>query len=428
MASGCRVAVAYGSRVTPGRSVSMAVVFGALSVATASCGDPSPPAEASLADAGDGARSALTSEDQPAGVPDEIPLAFGAPPKGERLARMQASGQWADGIFVNPQPLWNSSSLTLNEMMKRPAHTVPQEPVPVEAVDASRFETPPHSGLRVTWLGHSTTLVEIDGVRVLTDPVWGDFAGPAKGVGPDRWYPPPLPLEELPKLDVVLISHDHYDHLDTPTIVDLVPRDVPFIVPLGVGAHLERWGVPPSRITELDWWDETTVGELTITCTPARHASGRGLLDQNRTLWAGYALRGAEHRVFFSGDTGLFPAMKTIGERLGPFDLTMIEVGAYGRGWPDWHIGPEQAVRAHQWLKGEVLLPIHWGLFDLAGHGWTEPIERTVVAAEAANVTIVSPKPGGSFEPSEPPKVERWWPELPWKTAEEVPITSTKVD
>lgn len=356
------------------------------------------------------------------------PLALGAAPSGTRLERMQASTQYADGIFVNPQPLWNSATLTMADVARSPAHSVPLEPVPVETVDPSRFETPPDSGLRVTWLGHSTTLIEIDGIRVLTDPVWGEFAGPSKGVGPDRWYPPPLAMDSLPKVDAIVISHDHYDHLDTPTILELAKRDVTFIAPLGVGAHLEHWNVKPERIVELDWWEDTEVEGVKITCTPARHASGRGLFDQNRTLWAGYVLRGPEHGVYFSGDTGLFPDMKTIGAKLGPFDLTMIEVGAYGRGWPDWHIGPEQAVRAHEWLRGEVFLPIHWGLFDLAAHGWTEPIERVAVAAKAAGITVVSPKPGGSFEPAKPPAMEQWWPDLPWKTAEEVPIVSTKVE
>jgi len=359
---------------------------------------------------------------------DKSAFALGAAPAGARFERMQASPQWSEGVFVNPQPLWNSTTLSMGEMAQRPEHSVPLAPVPVETVDAARFATPPASGLRVTWLGHSTTLVEIDGIRVLTDPVWGDFAGPGKGVGPDRWYPPPLAMEALPKVDVVVISHDHYDHLDTPTIVALAERDTKFVAPLGVGAHLEHWGVAAEKIVELDWWEETRVDGTTITCTPARHASGRGLFDQDRTLWAGYVFHGPEHAVYFSGDTGLFPAMKTIGERLGPFDLTMIEVGAYGRGWPDWHIGPEQAVRAHGWLRGEVLLPVHWGLFDLAAHGWTEPIERVLVAAEAADVTVVSPRPGGSFEPSSPPEQQRWWPKLPWRTAEEAPIVSTKVD
>jgi len=359
---------------------------------------------------------------------EEAKLVLGAAPTGDRLARMKASPQWAGSTFDNPQPLWNSASLSLDEMGQKPPHSSPQEPVAVEDVDPALFETPPETGLRVTWLGHSTTIIEIDGQRVLTDPVWGEFVGPSAAVSPSRWYPSPLPLEQLPQIDVVLISHDHYDHLDMPTIVALAERDIPFVAPLGVGAHLELWGVAPEHVVELDWWEHTRVGELDIHCTPARHASGRGIVDQNRTLWAGYALHGAKHRVYFSGDTGLFPDMKTIGERLGPFDLSMIEVGAYGQGWPDWHIGPEQAVVAHGWLGGKVLLPIHWGLFDLSSHGWTEPIERVVVAAKQAGATLVSPKPGGSFEPARPPAVTRWWPDLPWRTADQAPIVSTKLD
>ncbi|MEM7154430.1 MAG: MBL fold metallo-hydrolase [Myxococcota bacterium] len=353
--------------------------------------------------------------------------AFGEAPADTRLDRMQASSQWDGDGFENPQPLWNDI-LGAAFTNVAPAQ-VPSEPLPVEAVPASRFEIPPDSGLRVTWLGHSTTLIEIDGVRVLTDPVWSEVISPVDWAGPRRWYAPPLKLEDVPAIDAVVISHDHYDHLDYPTIEAMLAWDTQFIAPLGVGAHLEYWGVPPSRITELDWWEETAVEGLTITATPARHASGRHVLDQNRTLWAGYALTSTEHRVYFSGDTGLFPAMKTIGERLGPFDLTMIEVGAYDQGWPDWHIGPEQAVRAHEWVQGDVLLPIHWGLFDLANHGWTEPMERVVVEAESRCVPLASVVPGGSVEPIDviigP---TRWWPFAPWRQAYDYPVISTKVD
>src|SRR5450631_1508452 len=178
-----------------------------------------------------------------------------------------------------------------------------------------------------------------------------------------------------------------------------------FIVPLGVGAHLVYWGVPEAHIVELDWWEQAAVGcgGLSIVATPARHASGRTVLDDDATLWAGYALIGAQHRVYYSGDTGLFPALADIGSRLGPFDLTILEVGQYGSAWPDWHMGPEQAVRAHQMVLGRVLLPVHWGTFALAYHAWTEPIERTLAAAAAAGVTVVAPEPGQSLEPEAPP-------------------------
>lgn len=352
--------------------------------------------------------------------------AFGTAAAGARLARMEASSQWSGRGFENPEPLWNDV-VGMFSADSSPDQ-VPFAVLPVERVEASRFDAPPSSGLRVTWLGHSTTLVEIDGARVLTDPVWSEIISPVSWVGPRRWYAPPLRLADVPEIDAVLISHDHYDHLDQPTIKAMSEWDTRFIAPLGVGAHLEYWGVPASRITELDWWEEVTVGDLQITATPARHASGRHLLDQNHTLWAGYSVASADHRVYFSGDTGLFPAMQTIGARLGPFDLTMIEVGAYDQAWPDWHIGPEQAVQAHEWVRGEVLLPIHWGLFDLAHHGWTEPVERTMVEAQSRCVPIASPPPGASFEPATVATPERWWPRIPWREATDYPVVSTKVD
>ncbi len=203
---------------------------------------------------------------------------------------------------------------------------------------------------------------------------------------------------------------------------------VRFIVPLGVGADLVRWGVREDSITELDWWEHVDIRSLTVVCTPARHASGRHLFDKDAKLWAGYAFITGKHHVYFSGDTGLFPALRDIGFRLGPFDLTMIEVGQYNAAWPDWHMGPEQAVRAHEMVRGRVMLPVHWGAIALAAHGWTEPIERVLVAAKAAGVTVIAPRPGEPVEPSAPPELVRWWPEVPWKTAAERPVVSTQVE
>ncbi len=350
--------------------------------------------------------------------------AMGTGPDAVRAARMAASPQAGDGTFENPQPLWNDvwgSVVAVTEVS--PVAEAPGQ-VPVRTDTAQRLSEPP-GPLRVTWLGHSTTLIEMAGLKVLTDPVFGSSPFPLPSLGPQRWYDPPLPLAALSDVDVVLISHDHYDHLDYPTILQMQDWQATFIVPLGVGAHLEYWGIEPSRIVELDWWDEHKVGDLLIAATPARHASGRQVLDQNRTLWAGYALVAPERRVMFGGDTGLFDDMAVIGERYGPFDIVMIEVGAYHKAWPDWHIGPEQAIVAHQMLRGKVFMPIHWGLFSLAMHGWTEPIERVSVAAQAAGVAYVTPRPGEVFSPDSPPPPSKWWPDVVWQTAEQAPIIST---
>lgn len=354
--------------------------------------------------------------------------AFGARATGERRAKMEASPQWEDGHFENPQPLWNDPWGMVGGLAKASAYGSPAQPLVVEQVEPARFQTPPPTGLRVTWFGHSSLLVEIDGHRVLTDPVWGARTSPLSWAGPQRWYAPPIALEALPKLDAVVLSHDHYDHLDEPTITAMRDWDTVFIAPRGVGAHLAYWGVPEARIVELDWWESHKVGALEIVCTPSRHASGRMLVDNNATLWAGYAFVGQEHRAYFSGDTGLFPAMKEIGQRLGPFDVTMIEAGAYNQAWPDWHLGPEQAVLAHQWVRGETMLPIHWGLFNLAYHGWTEPIERVLARGQELGVTVLTPKPGQSVEPTAPLRQARWWPEVPWTPGAQDPIRATLVE
>ena len=360
------------------------------------------------------------------GLADAWP-AFGGAPGGDRLARMQASPQWSGGGFTNPEPLWNDTLGMLRTMFSPMPFTSPEGELPVQRADRSRFAPAPASGLRITWLGHSTQIIELDGATLLTDPIFGGRASPVGWAGPAVWYPPPLPLAELPPLDAVLISHDHYDHLQVETIQALGQTGVRFIVPLGVGAHLESWGVAPGTITEVDWWDPVEVGDITVHAVPARHASGRQVLDQNRTLWSGYALVGPRHRVWFSGDTGLFPDMEAIGARLGPFDATLIEVGAYDQAWPDWHLGPEQAVRAHRMARGDLFVPVHWGLWSLASHGWTEPAERVLAEAEARGVRAFVPRPGESFEPAVVGGPERWWPDHPWRTAAAYPIEATRV-
>jgi len=348
---------------------------------------------------------------------------------GARLERMQRSKQWKDGRFDNPQPLVNDSWGMLTGLLHVSPHATPAVAPETETADPRLFDAWPASGLRVSWFGHASMLIELDGVRVLTDPMWSERSSPLTWAGPKRWFPAPIALRDLPPIDAVVISHDHYDHLDRETIVAL-NRDTQalFIVPLGVGAHLALLGCARAPIVDLDWWESRKVGEIEVIATPARHASGRHLFDQNAKLWAGYALVGPEHRVYFSGDTGLFPALKQIGEKYGPFDVTMIEIGQYHQSWPDWHIGPEQAVRAHQWVNGRVMLPVHWALLTLAYHGWTEPVERVLAEGKQQGVTILTPKPGQSIEPKAALALSRWWPEVPWIGADQQPIISTQTN
>jgi L-ascorbate metabolism protein UlaG (beta-lactamase superfamily) len=288
----------------------------------------------------------------------------------------------------------------------------PQEPLGPFRTDHLIYKTPPASGLRVTWFGHSSSLVEIDGVRILIDPVWDQRAAPTTWAGPKRFFPPTLALAELPRIDAVVISHDHYDHLGAHTVKSL-PRltslmHARWITPLGVGDLLASMGVARSQLTELDWTDATEVGPVKITALPARHFSGRSLFNRFETLWASFALIGPEHRVYYGADSGEWDGFKDIGEQFGPFDLTMLEIGAYDPLWEDIHMGPEGAVRSFHALGGNgLLMPIHWGLFDLALHAWQQPIEQ-ISAVE--DLKLWSPKPG---EPTEVIREEEvrsdWW-------------------
>lgn len=359
--------------------------------------------------------------------------AFGASPTGDRLDRMQASPQYAgEGSFGNTLPMTEDSwgVTELLEIMRDWGTgfgtRTPDEPVPVEVLAADDFAHPA-TDLTVRWLGHSTLLIEIEGKRILTDPIWSQRASPFQWAGPGRFYPPLVNIDDLLPLDAVVISHDHYDHLDQATVVALKDR-VDFYVPLGVGAHLERWGVSSARIHELDWWESADIGGIELVCTPARHFSGRSLTDRNRTLWASWSIIGERRRVYFGGDSGLFPELSEIGDRLGPFDMTMLDTGAYSSRWPDVHMGPEQAVIAHRALRGDVLLPIHWGMFNLAFHHWVEPIERMRALAETEGVRIAQPRPGALVDIRAPLPVDRWWPDATWRTAEEYPVRSSHID
>ncbi len=293
------------------------------------------------------------------------------------------------------------------------AERSPQHPLGPFHTDPGVYALPPASGLRVTWIGHSSSVVEIDGIRVLIDPVWDQRAAPTQWAGPKRFFPPPLRLEDLPPLDIILISHDHYDHLGAGTIQRLARmerlRQTRWITPLGVGAILDKLGVPRERCTELNWTENTKVGPLVVTALPARHFSGRSLFNRFQTLWASFALLGPKHRVYYGADSGEWEeSFREIGESFGPFDLTMLEIGASNPLWADIHMGPEGAMRTFRALGGHgLLMPIHWGLFDLALHHWKQPIEWIFARDD---LKLWSPTPGAPLEvlPGHEIRSE-WW-------------------
>jgi L-ascorbate metabolism protein UlaG (beta-lactamase superfamily) len=341
---------------------------------------------------------------------------LGKKPEGLRLERMKASPLWTGETFGNIHPILpnlkvaGAATPTISDFLCGGERRIPTAPLP-SLNPLATWSKKTDTGLRATWLGHSTVLIEIDGFRVLTDPVWGPRASPSRLIGPKRFQPVPVSLRALPTPDVVVISHDHYDHLDYPTIRELAKREVPFVTSLGVGAHLEAWGVPQERIHELDWWESCVLpnSELTITAAPSQHFSGRGLKDRNATLWSSLVIQSNKHKVFFSGDTGLTTEYQTIRERLGPFDLVMLEVGAFHPSWGHIHLGPEHALEALALLGGGAFLPVHWGTFSLAMHAWDEPAETLLAMAPRQGVQLVMPRLGEPVEPSQVDGVTPWW-------------------
>ncbi len=337
--------------------------------------------------------------------------------KGSRLERAIASKQYRDGSFHNTAPVAPGISgnplPVLGEMFFRRSRRIPAGPLPIEDPRAA-WQTKPQRGLRVTWLGHSTLLLELDGHRVLTDPVFGERASPVNFAGPKRFHPPPAGIADLPPLDCILLSHDHFDHLCESSQRRLARLGVPIVTSLGVGARLEALGFESELIHELDWWESWLLpgGELSLTAAPAQHFSGRSLSDRNATLWSSWVLKSATQSVFFSGDTGLTEEFATIAARLGPFDLTLLEIGAWDAAWGQIHLGPINALRAFQLLGAGTLLPVHWGTFDLALHPWQEPAETLLQLAERDGVRLVTPRLGRVVEPLLIEAPDPWWREV----------------
>jgi len=318
--------------------------------------------------------------------------------------------------FENPVPTavgdWRTIFKVLGRYLTSKEERSPKLPPGPFRTDARVFHAPPSSGLRVTWMGHSSMLVEIDGTRVLVDPVWDERAAPLTWAGPKRFFAPPLRLEELPRIDVVLFSHDHYDHLGAKTVAKLAElenlRETRWVTALGVGSILRGFGVKADRISELDWTQSVCVGGLEITAIPVRHFSGRSLFNRFETLWASYVLAGPTHRVYYGADSGEWEGFAEIGEKYGPFDLTMLEIGAFDPLWADIHMGPDGAIRSFRAMGGAgLLMPIHWGLFDLALHAWRQPIQR--MFAERG-LKLWTPEPGLPTEVVAGQEIRsEWW-------------------
>lgn len=327
---------------------------------------------------------------------------------------MQATKNFNGRIYLNPVPTEmmkpGAFFKIMREFFRKHPGREPKKTLGPFKVKAALLHHLPARSLRVTWLGHSSLLIETAGRRFLTDPVWYDRVSPFKYLGPKRFFQNPLNIDELPPIHSILLSHDHYDHLDKKSLLRLVRAGVPVITLLSVGKRLIKWGLPPELVSELDWWQSKELeGGITITAAPVRHFSGRWLNDRFKTLWGSFSIKSPQHNVFFGADSGYFNGFKEIGERLGPFDVAMLEIGAYNENWESIHMGPENAVQATLDIGNPLLMPIHWGTFNLAMHPWKEPVNRLMAEAERKNVSLVLPAPGETITLNRSAYNSFWW-------------------
>lgn len=334
--------------------------------------------------------------------------------RGEPVVRASSPRQ-RDGKFYNAVPrqaigFAKTFGIAWRVLTQKPDTTVPRAPIPVQPLSAAALADAPDASL--FRLGHSTLLLKLAGEFWLTDPVFSERASPVQWAGPKRFHAPPIAIDDLPPIKGVILSHDHYDHLDHAAILKLAPKVDVFITPIGVGDRLIAWGVDPAKVQQLDWWAQTAVAGVRLVAVPAQHFSGRGLGDGDRTLWVSWVIMAGDLRLFFSGDTGYHADFKTIGDRYGPFDVTMIETGAYDAQWPEVHMQPEETLQAHRDLKGRWLMPVHNGTFDLAMHAWHEPFDRIHALAEAGSVALATPQMGERLSLAQPQAGQRWWREL----------------
>jgi L-ascorbate metabolism protein UlaG (beta-lactamase superfamily) len=332
----------------------------------------------------------------------------------ENVSKNKKVNNYIDGEFVNKNPTEGvtESFLTVayNFLFKNRGNRKPKFEIPIVKTNIDSFAIKNSDVLSVVWLGHATTLININGSLILTDPMLTNWASPIAWIGPKRFFDSPIKIENLPMLDAVIISHNHYDHLDKESILRLNAKTKKFILPIGVAPLLEKWGILAEKTIERNWWDVVQLNNnIEIIYTPAHHFSGRGIIDHNKTLWTSFVIKSKNHSIYFGGDSGFFNGYKEIGEKLGPFDITILPIGAYSKMWHSIHMNPSEAVKAHLDLKGKLFFPIHWGTFNLALHSWDEPAELLITEASNKNVSFVIPKPGEIVTKTEKKAVDRWW-------------------
>ncbi len=338
---------------------------------------------------------------------------IGSNPAGARLERIMASPNQVDGKFRNvvetdmDMPVGTLLGV-MWEFLKGGDGREPKDTIPTVAFDRAAWAAVPDTSIAVCWFGHSSLVIKVDGLTFLVDPVFGERASTFSFAGPKRFnYQQHMTVDLLPMVDVVLLSHDHYDHLDHETVLQL--KDKRFITPLGVGAHLEHWGIPAASITEKDWWESIQLGTLKLTLAPSRHFSGRGMTNRFSTLWGSWVFEGRSKKIYFGADSGYSPTFKEVGERFGPFDLALLECGAYNERWSNIHMMPEETAQAAVDVQANVLMPIHWGKFSLAMHPWKEPITRVRAKAAELGVTVLTPRIGRIVNGPDMALSERWW-------------------
>lgn len=340
---------------------------------------------------------------------------FGGAANEVQVERFKKSGHYKDGVFVNLQKTtmdmgFDSIMGLLDETMKGNPEKRPDFDIPVLKVTTQELEN--METTRLIWFGHSAFLLQIDGYNILLDPMLGDVPAPNPLLGTTRFSRElPIEIEDLPQIDAILISHDHYDHLDYGSIEKLKSKTRMFFVPLGVGAHFEAWGISPEQIVELNWWESASLNDIKISLTPSRHFSGRGLTDRNATLWGSWVITGAKDNIYFSGDGGYGDHFKDIGEKYGPFDLAMIECGQYNPKWGQIHMMPEQSAQAGLDVQAKVIMPIHWGAFTLALHSWTDPVERILRKSKELGIPVITPRIGEEIyiHPKPNSYATSWW-------------------